>query len=124
MISVKVDLIVGWGKIKGKELTFYRGKERGSLLFHIPLKYKKEHKVVSIDWAENTARSAGKAAAGAIIGGALTGGVGLLAGAALGGKKQDASTAVITFVDEGGEHQVLRVRCDSKKYEGLLELIS
>lgn len=44
-------------------------------------------------------RSGGKAAAGAIIGGALTGGVGAIAGAAIGGRRKDDSTATLDFMD-------------------------
>lgn len=44
-------------------------------------------------------RSAGKAAAGAIIGGALTGGVGAIVGAAIGGRRRDDSTATLDFMD-------------------------
>lgn len=50
---------------------------------------------VSLDKASK--RSLGKAAAGAIVGGVLTGGLGLLAGAALGGRKKDDSVIVITI---------------------------
>lgn len=48
---------------------------------------------------ESHTRSAGKAAAGAIIGGALTGGVGAIVGAAVGGKKKDASSFFVDFMD-------------------------
>lgn len=48
---------------------------------------------------EKHTRSAGKAAAGAIIGGVLTGGVGAIAGAAIGGRKRDASSFWIDFAD-------------------------
>lgn len=44
-------------------------------------------------------RSTGKAAAGAIIGGALTGGVGAIVGAAIGGRRKDDSTATLDFMD-------------------------
>lgn len=44
--------------------------------------------IVSLTLDKASKRSAGKAAAGAIIGGALTGGIGLLAGAAIGGRKK------------------------------------
>ena len=44
-------------------------------------------------------RSGGKAAAGAIIGGALTGGVGAVIGAAIGGRKKDDSLFWIEFAD-------------------------
>lgn len=44
--------------------------------------------IVEIGLNQETYRSAGKAATGAIVGGVLTGGIGLLAGAALGGKRR------------------------------------
>ncbi len=50
--------------------------------------------------AEETYRSGGKAAAGAIIGGLLTGGIGLLAGAAIGGRKRRTASFLIQFIDE------------------------
>ncbi|GGE47608.1 hypothetical protein GCM10011391_27990 [Pullulanibacillus camelliae] len=48
---------------------------------------------------EKYKRSAGKAATGAIVGGLLTGGVGAIAGAAIGGRKKDNSTFWMDFVD-------------------------
>jgi hypothetical protein len=48
---------------------------------------------------QSYSRSAGKAAAGAIIGGALTGGVGAVIGAAIGGRKKDTSLFWIDFAD-------------------------
>jgi len=51
--------------------------------------------IISLTLERSDTRSAGKAAAGAIIGGALTGGVGVVAGAALGGRKKDNSVIVL-----------------------------
>jgi hypothetical protein len=51
---------------------------------------------------EENYRSSGKAVAGAIIGGVLTGGIGLLAGAAIGGRKRKNGTYFVKFND--GEH--------------------
>jgi hypothetical protein len=51
---------------------------------------------------EDKYRSAGGAAAGAIIGGILTGGIGLLAGAAFGGRRKQRSSYLVTFDD--GHH--------------------
>lgn len=48
---------------------------------------------------EKHTRSAGKAAAGAIIGGVLTGGIGAIAGAAIGGRKKDNSVFFLDFKD-------------------------
>lgn len=51
---------------------------------------------------EDKYRSAGGAAVGAIIGGVLTGGIGLLAGAAFGGRRRQRSAYLVTFDD--GHH--------------------
>ncbi len=48
---------------------------------------------------EEQFRSAGKAVAGAAIGGVLTGGVGLLAGAAFGGRRRKTATVFVEFND-------------------------
>ncbi|MBS7334242.1 MAG: SHOCT domain-containing protein [Weeksellaceae bacterium] len=55
--------------------------------------------IAELSLNQETYRSAGKAAAGAIIGGVLTGGIGLLAGAAIGGKrrKDNELTLVINY---------------------------
>lgn len=50
-------------------------------------------------------RSLGKAAAGAIIGGVLTGGIGLIAGAAIGGRKRKEASYLIRFKD--GEYAAI-----------------
>lgn len=44
-------------------------------------------------------RSLGKSAVGAIIGGVLTGGIGLLAGAAIGGRRRTTATFIVIFRD-------------------------
>lgn len=48
---------------------------------------------------EKHSRSAGKAAAGAIVGGVLTGGLGAIAGGAIGGRKKDDSVYFLDFAD-------------------------
>ena len=48
---------------------------------------------------EKYTRSAGKAAVGAIVGGLLTGGVGTVAGVAIGGRKKDDSMFWIDLAD-------------------------
>lgn len=60
---------------------------------------KKLYYFLGLHKEEKHTRSAGKAAAGAIIGGVLTGGVGAIAGAAIGGRKKDDSTFWIDFAD-------------------------
>ena len=63
--------------------------------------------IISVDLEEKKTRSVGKAAAGAIIGGILTGGIGLLAGGALGAGKKDKSNIYITIDYEGRPFQVI-----------------
>ena len=48
---------------------------------------------------EDQYRSLGTAAAGAVIGGILTGGLGLLAGAAFGGRRKNTVTVFVKFND-------------------------
>lgn len=48
---------------------------------------------------ERHSRSAGKAAAGAVVGGLLTGGLGAIAGAAVGGRKKDDSIYFMDLID-------------------------
>jgi hypothetical protein len=53
--------------------------------------------IVAID--EETYRSGGKAVLGAIVGGVLTGGIGLLAGAAFGGRRKSEGSYIVKFRD-------------------------
>lgn len=53
--------------------------------------------IVNISFERNASRSLGKAAAGALIGGVLTGGVGLLVGGVLGAKKKNLTELYIFY---------------------------
>lgn len=57
--------------------------------------------ITSIQTDEQKERSFGKAATGAIIGGVLTGGIGLLAGAAIGGRLKDNSNLYVGYTLNG-----------------------
>lgn len=121
--KITLELVAGYKTIKGKEVTLIQGDEPRKItfttgIFCVPVQYE----VIGIDWQESAKRSAGKAAAGAIIGGVLTGGIGLVAGAAIGGKRKDTSTAVITVLDNGVEGSFY-VRCNGKQYEELTGLL-
>lgn len=78
---------------------------------------------IGFDWNEQKYRSGGKAIAGAIVGGILTGGIGTLAGAAIGGKRRDNSKAVIHLMKDDRNIQLI-VECDDKKAEKLGKLVS
>lgn len=56
--------------------------------------------IIEIGLNQDKYRSGGKAAAGAIIGGVLTGGVGLLAGAALGGRRRQNNELTLELLYE------------------------
>jgi hypothetical protein len=57
--------------------------------------------IIEVSFNQDSHRSGGKAAAGAIVGGLLTGGIGLLAGAAFGGrrKKQNHLNMMVLYED-------------------------
>lgn len=83
----------GYPDINGKRSVFIAFEETEVLLtftngFKPIKKVIKPDDIIEIELNQENYRSAGKAAAGAIIGGILTGGIGLLAGAALGGKRR------------------------------------
>ncbi|MFE3837829.1 hypothetical protein [Pseudogemmobacter sonorensis] len=78
--------------------------------FQVGWKAKKyvQKQIVSIHEIDReTYRSAGGAAVGAIVGGVLTGGIGLLAGAALGGRRRKSASYLIHFDD--GEYAAIEV---------------
>jgi len=79
---------------------------------------KQPARFLNLEWKEQHERSAGKAAAGAIIGGVLTGGIGAIAGAAIGGSKKDSSVAVLT-VEMGDLVHAIYVRCSESEFRKL-----
>lgn len=59
--------------------------------------------ILAISNEKSGHRSVGKTAAGAIVGGVLTGGIGLIVGGALGARKQDTSEVFVTYKYNGVE---------------------
>ncbi|WP_138751141.1 hypothetical protein [Paenibacillus sinopodophylli] len=114
-MSLRLKIVTGCKHVKGIDVYIDKGSKPGALKFKTGLFSSSMLQVASLDWQEAATRSAGKAAAGAIIGGVLTGGLGLIAGAAIGGRKTDASTAVISFEDG----QRLYVKATGKDFEKL-----
>jgi len=63
--------------------------------------------IKNVSLQKGSSRSIGKAAAGAIVGGVLTGGIGAVAGAALGGRKKDDSLLVVTVDYHGMDIELI-----------------
>ncbi len=118
---MKLKIVSGCRSVKGEIATIKRGKRPGTLSIKgSPWQlFAKQLVVANVDWQQAGSRSAGKAAAGAIVGGVLTGGIGAVAGAAIGGRKKDASTAVLTFEDG----QQLYVSANGKEFEKLRNML-
>ncbi|WP_261984804.1 hypothetical protein [Listeria booriae] len=67
-------------------------------------------------WNQGSSRSVGKAATGAVVGGILTGGLGAIAGGAIGGRKKDNSYATILLLRIPDSIPVqLVIKCNTKK---------
>lgn len=64
-------------------------------------------KIKGIDFEDKKTRSIGKAAAGAIIGGILTGGIGLIAGGAIGASAKNKSQLFLTVEHNGMNFNVI-----------------
>jgi hypothetical protein len=120
MRSLTVPIIKGVPGIEGKKVAIFKTKTPKLLKFQAGLSLTQKKSVANVEWEHQEGRSAGKAAVGAIGGGILAGPLGLIAGAAIGGKKKDQSTAVITFEDGGQLH----VRLTANEYEGILKMLS
>lgn len=99
--------------IKGKKVMIFQTKDKGIVKLQSGISRKISTRIHAIEWEEDYGRSGGKAAVGSIVGGVLTGGIGFIAGAAIGGRKRDTSTAVI--VTTKGEE--MRVSMNAKQYE-------
>ncbi|PJN92038.1 hypothetical protein, partial [Bacillus sp. mrc49] len=69
-----------------------------------------------ISWEPSGSRSVGKAAGGAILGTVVAGPLGTIAGAALGAKKKDNSTAYLYLVDEEGVNHEVHIKCTQDQY--------
>lgn len=80
--------------------------------------------IVEVSLDQQKYRSAGGAATGAIVGGLLTGGIGLLAGAAMGGKRRTENylTLVVSHKDRNYEVHFKPGRTTQQVYSELVTL--
>lgn len=104
---MKLEIVKGAAGMKGNLYLFKKAKVKRGVKVMSDTTRNQVTTIEGIEWEDKTARSAGKAAVGAIGGGLLAGPIGLIAGAALGGKRKDVSTAVITFY--GGTEVIVRM---------------
>jgi len=91
LLSKPEKLILSTNKVF--KSIYFRPKSTWSTTKSITIEIKD---IVSIDFEKSASRSAGKTVAGALIGGVLTGGIGLLVGGVLGAKKKNQSELYIT----------------------------
>ena len=119
-----LDVTIANDHIKSKWVEIFETDQRNRLRIKAPWpnKVDQEFQIIDIKWDKDHERSIGKAAAGAIVGGLLTGGLGAIAGGAVGGRKKDISAAVITL-DIDGDQVPLYVKCSAKQYETLISLL-
>lgn len=124
VIKVFTEVKAGNALISKGPLIISKADTPGYLRFSRAFKKDVEYQVVNVEWEEAHTRSLGKAAAGAVVGGVLTGGIGLIAGAALGGRKKEDSTAVLTLVDQAGQESKIHIKLKGADLENLQRLLA
>ena len=69
--------------------------------------------IIDVSFEQQKKRSGTSAATGALVGGLLTGGIGLLAGAAIGARAKDKSELTLLF-NEGGRERIITLQTKDK----------
>lgn len=106
-------------KVEGKGLvnriSVMKGRKSGEV--EIATMFGQKHFTFSrISWEPSGSRSVGKAAGGAIAGAIIAGPLGGIAGAAIGAKKKDNSTAYVYLIDEEGIEHEVHIKCTKEQY--------
>lgn len=117
-IQMPIHIVSGERNITmgNKDLTMIQSNEGIVEFKHIPGRFI----YTGYEFGDKSQRSAGKAAAGALIGGALTGGAGAIVGAAIGGRRKDKSTAIVYLIKEDtGKEFEITIRCDGALHSQL-----
>ncbi|USK31534.1 hypothetical protein LIT32_26040 (plasmid) [Bacillus sp. CMF21] len=116
MATMEIEYIGGHPRLKGgKKIKIIKGELPGEITITSGMLVNFKAKLLEYSWGEQGKRSIGKAATGAIVGGVLTGGIGAIAGAAIGGKKKDNSVLTIA-IEEAGNQYNIQLRADQSKY--------
>ena len=99
-----------------------RPAQRGSHSYSLLIKGKV--RIDGIEWEESARRSGGKPAAGSILGTALIGPIGTIAGAVVGGSLRDNSKAYVYLINpKTNEEVALYIRCTKKQYKEISAFI-
>lgn len=116
-MEYKVKYLIGYpGWDKPEPVTLII--EKGSLRITQPLSSGKNlvvqgKDILDVSFEAQTKRSGTRAATGALIGGVLTGGIGLLAGAAIGAKAKNKSELTFLF-NENGRERIITLQTKEK----------
>jgi len=107
------DNVEGKGLVN--RMSIMKGRKAGEV--EIATLFGQKHFTFArISWEPSGSRSVGKAAGGAILGTVIAGPLGTIAGAALGAKKKDNSTAYVYLIDEEGVEHEVHVQCTKDQY--------
>ncbi|MDP1417149.1 hypothetical protein Q8G35_01850 [Peribacillus simplex] len=125
--KISLDILAGGNDLNltGKEIpagirsaVMMESDQRGEVVINIPFLSKDKWRIDGIEWEESARRSGGKAAGGSILGAALIGPIGTIAGAVVGGRRRDNSKAYVYLMNpKTNEEIVLHIRCTKKQYK-------
>lgn len=109
------------GKALVNRMAIMKGREPGEVEI-ATLFGRKFFKFSRITWERSSERNIGKAAGGAIAGTLIAGPLGTIAGAAMGGKKKDTSTAYVYLIDESGTEHEVHIACNEDQYKQIARI--
>ena len=109
------------GKSMVNRIAIMKGREPGEVEIGT-LFGRKFFKFSRITWERSSERNIGKAAGGAIAGTLIAGPLGTIAGAAIGGKKKDTSTAYVYLIDENGTEHEVHIACNKDQYKQIARI--
>lgn len=120
--KMRLSIVDGDNPITGSSVIISKGRTAGFLRFRIALKLDAEYRITGITKQEKGGRCFEKDVASAAVGRIMTCGIGVLAASAIGGKKKNTSTVLISFIDDGIDKSLF-VQCDQKQYAELSALL-